>query len=141
MNAVVEILGISKTFGEVRAVSDLTLSIFPGEMFGLVGPDGAGKTTTIRMLCGVLTPTSGTATILGIDILKEPDLAKKEIGYLSQKFSLYGDLTIDENIEFFADINKVYDFKKRRQEVHCMLLPKPFPAPLSRQLDARVKLK
>jgi ABC-2 type transport system ATP-binding protein len=101
----------------VTAVDSLRFSIAPGEMFGLVGPDGAGKTTTIRMLCGILEPTAGTAEILGYDIVRDPDRVKRQIGYLSQRFSLYGDLTVDENIEFFAGINGVQDYRKRREEL------------------------
>src|SRR5690349_5533300 len=110
MNEVIVITGLSKSFDDRKAVDGLDLTVNRGEMFGIVGPDGSGKTTTIRMLCGILSPTSGTATVLGSDIVKDPDKVKAEIGYLSQRFTLYGDLSIDENIEFFAEINKVYDY-------------------------------
>ena len=141
MTAIIETSALTKSFGDIRAVSDLTLSIHQGEMFGLVGPDGSGKTTAIRMLCGILTPTSGTASVLGIDVLKEPDLVKKEIGYLSQKFSLYGDLTIDENIEFFAEINKVYDFKERREELLDFTRLYRFRTRLAEKLSGGMKQK
>jgi ABC-2 type transport system ATP-binding protein len=86
-------------------------------MFGLVGPDGAGKTTTIRMLCGILPPTTGTARIMGYDVVRETAAVKRNIGYLSQRFTLYGDLSVDENIEFFAEIHGVRDFRPRRDEL------------------------
>lgn len=86
-------------------------------MFGIVGPDGAGKTTLIRMLCGLIKPDKGTADILGYDLLKDINKIKNEIGYLSQKFSLYSDLSIDENIEFFADLHGVKHYKERRNEL------------------------
>jgi len=110
-------------------------------MFGLVGPDGAGKTTTIRMLCGILAPSGGDATVLGHDILKEPDRAKREIGYLSQRFSLYGDLTIDENLEFFAEINRVYDYKKRREELLEFTRLTSFRTRLAERLSGGMKQK
>ncbi len=86
-------------------------------MFGIVGPDGAGKTTLIRMLCGLIKPDKGTADMLGFDLLKDIYKIKNEIGYLSQKFSLYSDLSIDENIEFFAELHGVKNFKERRNEL------------------------
>jgi len=110
-------------------------------MFGIVGPDGAGKTTTFRMLCGILLPTSGTASILGFDLIKESKKIKKEIGYLSQRFSLYGDLTVDENIEFFAEINEVYDFKARREELLEFTRLVPFRKRLAEQLSGGMKQK
>lgn len=113
----VEVKGLTKVFDGITAVNDLSLTVNHGEMFGLVGPDGAGKTTTLRMLCTVLLPTHGTATILDYDLQKDPSIIKKKIGYLSQRFSLYGDLTVDENIEFFAEINEVYDYHARREEL------------------------
>ena len=113
---------VVKTFGQehkelVVAVNHLSVKIQQGEIFSLVGPDGAGKTTTIRMMCGVLAPTEGTISIIGYDIRKEKDEVKKHIGYLSQRFSLYQDLTIDENIDFFAEIHKVRKFKERKEEL------------------------
>jgi ABC-2 type transport system ATP-binding protein len=110
-------------------------------MFGLVGPDGAGKTTTIRMLCGILAPSSGTATVLGHDIAREPDLVKKEIGYLSQRFSLYGDLSVDENIEFFAQINGLYDFEKQRDDLLEFTRLTPFRKRLAEKLSGGMKQK
>src|SRR5512146_410831 len=104
MNAIT-IENVSKRFDEIVAVDNLSLEVQKGEMFALVGPDGAGKTTTIRMLCGITPPTSGELTVLGFDVKKQIAEVRKRIGYLSQKFSLYGDLTVDENIEFFAEIH------------------------------------
>jgi len=141
MNEAITTVDLSKSFGDVTAVDRLGLAVREGEMFGLVGPDGAGKTTTIRMLCGILAPSSGTATVLGHDIAREPDLVKKEIGYLSQRFSLYGDLTIDENIEFFAEINRVYDFKKQRDELLEFTRLTPFRKRLAEKLSGGMKQK
>ena len=107
MGFVITTKEISRSFGDIVAVDKLSMAISEGEMFGVVGPDGSGKTTTIRMICGILAPSSGTAVVLGKDIIKQPDLVKKEIGYLSQRFSLYGDLSVDENIEFFARFDPV----------------------------------
>jgi len=100
----VETQNLVKRFGSFTAVDDINFYIPKGEIFGLLGPNGAGKTTTIRMLCGILQSTSGTGTVLGFDIDKEPEEIKKRIGYMSQKFSLYDDLTARENIEFYASI-------------------------------------
>lgn len=95
METAIKIDGLTKTFGELRAVDSISLSVERNEVFGIVGPDGAGKTTLIRMLCGLIEPDNGTANILGFDLLKENNRIKNEIGYLSQKFSLYADLTVD----------------------------------------------
>jgi ABC-2 type transport system ATP-binding protein len=137
----IRIEGLSRSFGPITAVNDLRFSIGQGEMFGLVGPDGSGKTTAIRMLCGILAPTSGSATILGKSILTETDAVKREIGYLSQRFSLYGDLSVDENIEFFAEINGVYDFKARRQELLDFTRLTPFRTRLAEKLSGGMKQK
>jgi ABC-2 type transport system ATP-binding protein len=96
--------GLSKSFGDVQAVDKLTLSVAEGEIFGLVGPDGAGKTTTMRLLTSILDPTSGDAWVAGHHIVREAEAIKEEIGYMSQRFGLYTDLTVAENIEFYADI-------------------------------------
>ncbi|MBK7868848.1 MAG: ABC transporter ATP-binding protein [Ignavibacteriales bacterium] len=109
--------GISKTFGETVAIKSLSLTLFKGEMFGLVGPDGAGKTTTMRILCALTKPEAGNITIFGKPISTAKREIQNGVGYLSQKFSLYGDLTVDENIEFFARIHQVKNFEKRRDEL------------------------
>jgi ABC-2 type transport system ATP-binding protein len=141
MRPAIETHDLSKSFGDLRAVEGLTLAINEGEMFGLVGPDGAGKTTTIRMLCGVLLPTAGSASVLGFDLAREPDRVKERIGYLSQRFSLYGDLTVDENIEFFAEINGVYDFRDRREELLEFTRLTAFRDRLAERLSGGMKQK
>jgi ABC-2 type transport system ATP-binding protein len=95
---------LCKSFGKVKAVQDLSLHVHPGEIYGLVGADGAGKTTTIRLLCGALSIDSGDVTMAGYDIRRQADQARAQIGYLSQRFSLYEDLTVLENIRFFAEV-------------------------------------
>jgi ABC-2 type transport system ATP-binding protein len=119
----------------------LDLSIGEGEMFGLVGPDGAGKTTILRMLCGLLEPTSGRASVLGYDVVKEAGRLKSRIGYFSQKFSLYGDLTVDENIEFFAQIHLVRDFRARREELLEFTRLTPFRGRLADKLSGGMRQK
>ncbi len=99
--------GLTKAFGANRAVDGLTVSVRRGEIFGLVGPDGAGKTTVMRLLTGILTPTSGGAFVAGIDAVKDPEAIKEHIGYMSQRFGLYSDLTVMENIAFYADLYAV----------------------------------
>jgi ABC-2 type transport system ATP-binding protein len=116
-DAAIETRGLTKRFGEIPAVQGLDLTIPKGELFCLVGPDGAGKSTTLRMLCGVIKPTSGAAKILGLDLVRDLARIKPRIGYFSQAFSLYGDLTVDENIEFFAEIHQVADYHSRREEL------------------------
>lgn len=141
MQPAIETFSLSKVFGEIRAVNNLSMSVGAGEMFGIVGPDGAGKTTTIRMLCGILAPTSGTANVLGLDIIEESDRLKRQIGYLSQRFSLYGDLTVDENIEFFAGINGVEDFKEQRNALLEFTRLTPFRDRLGEKLSGGMKQK
>lgn len=102
--AVVSVSQLVKRFGNFIAVDGISFTIPRGEIFGFLGSNGAGKSTTIRMLCGLLTPTSGSGTVAGFDILRESERIKERIGYMSQKFSLYEDLTVAENIEFYGDI-------------------------------------
>ncbi len=101
---IVQTFDLSRHFGKIKAVDNLNLSVKKGEIFGFLGPNGAGKTTTIRMLCGILQPTSGMAKVCGYDIIKETELLKSHIGYVSQKFSLYQDLTVYENLYFYTHI-------------------------------------
>ncbi|MBI3681882.1 MAG: ABC transporter ATP-binding protein [Acidobacteria bacterium] len=93
-----------KRFGDFVAVDHVSLEVARGEIFGFLGPNGAGKSTTIRILCGLLSPTAGRASVDGTDVAKDPETVKSRIGYMSQKFSLYDDLTVEENIEFFSGI-------------------------------------
>jgi ABC-2 type transport system ATP-binding protein len=110
---VVEVRSIARRFGRILAVDDVSFEIFPGEIFGILGPNGSGKTTTIRILCGLLQPTAGTARVAGIDVVKDPDAVKSRIGYMSQAFGLYRDLTIEENLRFYAGI---YDLESNWRE-------------------------
>ena len=103
-DAAIEIRSLRKAFGALVAVDSLTLSVRRGEVFGLLGPNGSGKTTTIRMLCGLLAPTSGSATVAGCDVVKESEEVRRRIGYMSQKYGLYDDLTVRENIAFYGGI-------------------------------------
>jgi len=98
----VEIEGLVKKFGEFVAVDQVSLEVKRGEIFGFLGPNGAGKSTTIRVLCGLLTPTTGRSTVAGFDVGTDPEQVRRNIGYMSQKFSLYDDLTVDQNIDFFT---------------------------------------
>ncbi len=100
----IEVKNLTKKFGEFVSVDNLNFSVKKAEVFGFLGANGAGKSTTIKMMCGILNPTSGTAIIGGIDITDNPDAVKKIIGYMSQKFSLYNDLTVEENINFFSSV-------------------------------------
>src|SRR5439155_1290661 len=103
MNAIV-VKDLTRRFGDFVAVDRLTFDVRPGEIFGFLGSNGAGKSTTIRMLCGLLAPTSGTALVDGVDVSRDPEGVKRRIGYMSQRFSLYERLTVDQNIRFFAGI-------------------------------------
>jgi ABC-2 type transport system ATP-binding protein len=98
-----------KRFGDFCAVDHISFQVAKGEIFGFLGPNGAGKSTTIRMMCGLLHPTSGMATVAGIDVAKQPERVRQNIGYMSQKFSLYNDLTVEENIRFFGGMYQVPD--------------------------------
>src|ERR1041385_1267164 len=103
-NAAIVVEHLSRRFGQFTAVDDVSFDVQRGEVFGFLGANGAGKSTTIRMLCGLLTPTSGRATVDGIDVGSDPEAVKRRIGYMSQRFSLYELLTVDQNIRFFGGI-------------------------------------
>ena len=110
----IEVEGLTKSFGDRRAVNGLTMSVRRWEIFGFLGPNGSGKTTSIRMLCGLLTPDSGRGTCLGHDILTERDTIKREVGYMTQRFSFYEDLSIRENLEFVV---RMYEMDRRDARV------------------------
>jgi ABC-2 type transport system ATP-binding protein len=137
----VETRGLAKRFDAVEAVRSLDLAVREGEMFALVGPDGAGKTTAIRMLCGLVPPSGGEATVLGFDLRRQAAEIRNRIGYLSQRFSLYGDLTVDENIEFFAEIHLVRDFRRRREELLEFTRLAPFRGRLAERLSGGMRQK
>ena len=117
MNAIdlaIDVRALNKHFGDKHVVKDLSLQVRQGEIYGFLGPNGSGKTTSIRMLCGLLTPDSGEGTCLGFDLIRQTARIKREVGYMTQRFSLWEDLTIRENLEFIA---RMYGMKERRQAV------------------------
>lgn len=115
--AMIQAEGLTKKFGSFTAASDITFSVKSGEVFGLLGPNGAGKSTTFKMLCGLLKPTSGNAYVMGLDLQKAPGDARQQIGYMAQKFSLYGDLSSEQNLDFFSGIYNVKDQNKVIKEM------------------------
>jgi drug efflux transport system ATP-binding protein len=118
MNSI-EVNNLTKQFGDFTAVDSISFEVKKGEIFGFLGANGAGKSTAIRMLCGILEPTSGDALVGGFSVKEQPDKVKKNIGYMSQRFSLYNDLTVEENINFFGGVYGLYgdEFKQRKNWV------------------------
>ncbi len=116
----IEARGLSKTFGDLRAVSGLDLDVPRGQIYGFLGPNGSGKSTTIRMLCGLLTPNEGTATVLDAEIPADARILKPKIGYMTQRFSLFGDMTVHENLQFIAEIYS-YPSAKRAARIKDLL--------------------
>ena len=114
----IDVHGLNKSFGDKHAVIDLSLQVQPGEIFGFLGPNGSGKTTSIRMMCGLLTPDSGSGTCLGYDILTQSDAIKRNVGYMTQRFSYWDDLSIRENLDFVA---RVYEMPNRNEAVQQAL--------------------
>ena len=114
MTLAIDVTGLNKSFGAKHVVENLSIQVGQGRICGFLGPNGSGKTTTLRMLCGLLTPDAGQGTCLGFDILREAERIKRETGYMTQRFSLYEDLTIAENLQFTA---RVYGLDRRRQRV------------------------
>jgi ABC-2 type transport system ATP-binding protein len=140
-NSAITLEGVNKQFGPIVAVRDLSLTVERGEMFGLIGPDGAGKTTTIRILCGLLRAEAGTIRVLGLDPVGEHRRLTDSVGYLSQRFSLYADLSVDENVAFFAEIHGVRDYATRRERLLAITQLAPFRARLAGQLSGGMKQK
>jgi len=141
--AAIIVSDLGKRFGPLQAVDRLSFDVHAGEIFGLVGPDGAGKTTTLRMLAGVLTPDAGAATVAGHDVVHNPEGAKHDLSYMSQRFGLYEDLTVDENIRFYADL---FGVERKRRESHSVELLaaaglQEFHKRLARNLSGGMKQK
>ena len=141
MTAAIEFVNVTKRYGAVEALRGVSFSVAPGEMFGLIGPDGAGKTTAIRTICGLLHTDGGSVRVLGKDPVKDHRAITGTVGYLSQRFSLYGDLSIDENIAFFAEIHGVSNYRDRRDRLLDMTQLTPFRARLADQLSGGMKQK
>jgi ABC-2 type transport system ATP-binding protein len=137
----VEFAGVSKSYGALRALDDVSFSVERGEMFGVIGPDGAGKTTAIRIACGLLRPASGNVRVMGHDPVREHRRITGAVGYLSQRFSLYGDLTIDENIAFFAELHGVRRYQAARDRLLDMTQLTPFRARRADRLSGGMKQK
>ncbi len=135
MNLAVSVKNLSKTFGSFTAVKSVSFDVAQGEIFGFLGANGAGKTTTIRMLCGLLLPSSGEAMVANCDVWREPEEIKKRIGYMSQKFSLYEDLTVRENIQFYGGVYGL-SIKKIREKTDELLEA----LSLTKQADALTSL-
>src|SRR5258706_11382188 len=132
---------VGKRYGAVEAVRDVSFAVQRGEMFGLIGPDGAGKTTTIRLLCGLLRPDAGTVRVQGRDPIRDHRAITGAMGYLSQRFSLYGDLSVDENLAFFAEIHGVRDYRARRGRLLEMTQPTRVRTRLAGRLSGGMKQK
>ena len=132
---------VAKRYGETPALADLSLDVREGEMFGLIGPDGAGKTTAIRLMCGLLHADAGDLKVLGLNPVTSHRQITERVGYLSQRFSLYGDLTIDENIAFFAEVHGVRDYHRRRDQLLSMTQLTSFRSRLADRLSGGMKQK
>jgi ABC-2 type transport system ATP-binding protein len=132
---------VVKRYGDTTALEGLSLDVKRGEMFGLIGPDGAGKTTAIRLMCGLLHADAGELRVLGLNPVRAHRALTERVGYLSQRFSLYGDLTIDENIAFFAEVHGVRDYRARRDQLLSMTQLTPFRARLADRLSGGMKQK
>ena len=137
----VHLAAVRKKFDQTVALDDLTFDVSPGEMFGVIGPDGAGKTTALRLICGLMKPDAGTVQLFGQDPFRAHRAATAAIGYVSQRFSLYGDLSIDENIEFFARLHGVNDFGARRARLLDLTGLAPFRDRLADRLSGGMKQK
>ena len=137
----IQLTGVEKRYGRTTALASLGFEVQRGEMFGLIGPDGAGKTTAIRLICGLLHPDAGEVRVLGMDPVADHRRLTERVGYLSQRFSLYGDLTIDENLAFFAEIHGLREYRARRDRLLEMTQLTPFRDRLAERLSGGMKQK
>ncbi|HTS27598.1 MAG TPA: ABC transporter ATP-binding protein [Bryobacteraceae bacterium] len=140
---IIETRDLTRRFGTLTAVDHLNLTVPSGEIFGLVGPDGAGKTTTLRMLCGLMEPSAGSALVAGHDVSRESQAVKDQIGYMAQRFGLYQDLTVDENMAFYGDLFGIVgtERKKLTGELLRMTRMEPFRARQAGRLSGGMKQK
>ena len=140
---IIQTTDLTRRFGELTAVDTLNIEVARGEIFGLVGPDGAGKTTTLQLLCALMDPTSGQASVAGYDVAREPQAVKDRIGYMAQRFGLYADLSVDENMDFYADLFGVTraDREKMMPELLRMTRMEPFRARRAGLLSGGMKQK
>jgi len=136
MDTIIETRGLTRRFGALTAVDHLDLTVIRGEIFGLVGPDGAGKTTTLRMLCGLMEPSEGSASVAGHDVARESQEVKDQIGYMAQRFGLYQDLTVEENMVFYADLFGIVGTE--RDELTARLLRMTRMEPFGRRQAGRL---
>jgi len=143
MDATVSLRGLTRRFGDLVAVDDLSFDVGRGELFGIVGPDGAGKTTTLRMLAGVLRPSAGDARVAGISVADDPEGVKPHIAYMSQRFGLYTDLTVRENLDFYADLYRVPrgERQARLERLYGFSNLGPFQDRLAGQLSGGMRQK
>ena len=141
MTPAITLAGVTRRFAGAPALVDVSLEVGAGEMFGLIGPDGAGKTTAIRLMCGLLRPDAGSVRVLGRDPVREHRHVTGQVGYLSQRFSLYGDLTVDENIAFFAEVHGRTAYHARRDQLLEMMRLAPFRRRLAGRLSGGMKQK
>src|ERR1051326_5229780 len=127
MQPIIETHDLTRRFDALTAVDRLNLTVAEGEIFGLVGPDGAGKTTTLRMLCGLMDPTEGSARVAGHDVRRESQAVKDQIGYMAQRFGLYGDLTVNENMAFYADLFDIVGAERERLQDELLAMTRMAP--------------
>ena len=143
MEPIIETRDLTRRFGELTAVNRLNIAVAPGEIFGLVGPDGAGKTTTLRLLCGLMNPTEGSARVAGHDVAREPRAVKDQIGYMAQRFGLYADLSVEENMSFYADLFGIVGAERRELQARLMRMTRmePFSKRQAGRLSGGMKQK
>ena len=143
MRPIIETHNLTRRFDALTAVDGLSLEVAQGEIFGLVGPDGAGKTTTLRILCGLMDPSEGSAQVAGHDVQHEPQAVKDQIGYMAQRFGLYGDLTVEENMVFYADLFGIVGAERARLtgELLRMTRMEPFRGRQAGRLSGGMKQK
>ncbi len=143
MESIIQTCNLTRRFGNIVAVDHLNLTIAAGEIFGLVGPDGAGKTTTLRLLCGLLDPSEGSARVAGYDVAREPQAVRDRIGYMAQRFGLYLDLSVQENMDFYADLFGIVG--SEREDLSARLLRmtrmEPFRKRRASQLSGGMRQK